>query len=402
MTTKGKIKASGPIATDSEANRLKLRQFLRLWNCLQDEDSELRLGGDVTREKLLGTIINDVQHKIIVGIAKEVAPLTDAKGEEIIDKVPILENWLNLPNSFPASWRFIKKRALMLKKTADKAKEDSVKAMLQQVDGDAVRQDDTFGAKIQALPPPPTDEPSQRTLRQPRMTVMPKRPREAPTPALSTEPSPFVGTTSSPPATDKMHETDAGVTATPATCSLFPWTTHKRTNSGPVSFGLGVATSSSTKGPDVLTTDPLSFHFDRPITDFLEIEPSDRPKDGATPTTSLKKPDRRARSSARHDRMLRTISESDSDSRPSFWTPIGSEPSDTPPGCSAGDANADGPSAASPIAATPAPNAFKASKTAQEKRKEAGEWYMWWVQRHRERYGSGSKVSGYKPREVWR
>ncbi|RSL45978.1 hypothetical protein CEP54_014060 [Fusarium duplospermum] len=32
---------------------------------------------------------------------------------------------------FPASWKFIEKRALMLKKTADKARDDSVKAMQQ-------------------------------------------------------------------------------------------------------------------------------------------------------------------------------------------------------------------------------------------------------------------------------
>ncbi|RSL84261.1 hypothetical protein CEP52_016481, partial [Fusarium oligoseptatum] len=33
----------------------------------------------------------------------------------------------------------------------------------------------------------------------------------------------------------------------------------------------------------------------------------------------------------------------------------------------------------------------------REKRRLVGEWYQWWLQRHREKYGAGSRQSGYKP-----
>ncbi|KAM0415775.1 hypothetical protein ACHAPT_013280 [Fusarium lateritium] len=74
-------------------------------------------------------------------------------------------------------------------------------------------------------------------------------------------------------------------------------------------------------------------------------------------------------------------------------------PFDKPSGSSAGGVYADRPPTPSPAAAVPDPGAAKSNKTTREKRQGASEWYKWWVQRHREKYGSGSRRSGYKPRD---
>ncbi|KAF5717963.1 polyamine oxidase precursor [Fusarium mundagurra] len=52
----------------------------------------------------------------VLEISAKVAPLQDANGNDIIDKVPINMSWLTSPNSFSTTWRYIKGRASKLNK----------------------------------------------------------------------------------------------------------------------------------------------------------------------------------------------------------------------------------------------------------------------------------------------
>ncbi|KAF5549343.1 hypothetical protein FMEXI_4330 [Fusarium mexicanum] len=94
-----------------DEDRLVLRQFQRLYKGLMADELEHRFQNSLTKDKLLGCMKDD---KNILEISAKVAPLKDANGNDIIDKVPINMNWLTLPRSFSTSWRFIKERARKL------------------------------------------------------------------------------------------------------------------------------------------------------------------------------------------------------------------------------------------------------------------------------------------------
>ncbi|KLO97214.1 uncharacterized protein LW93_3187 [Fusarium fujikuroi] len=94
-------------------DRLVLRQFQRLYKGLMADELEHHFENGLTKDKLLG-YMKDGEN--ILEISAKVAPLQDANGNDIIDKVPINMNWLTLPTSFSSTWKWIKVRATKLNK----------------------------------------------------------------------------------------------------------------------------------------------------------------------------------------------------------------------------------------------------------------------------------------------
>ncbi|KAF5591420.1 hypothetical protein FPCIR_6063 [Fusarium pseudocircinatum] len=96
-----------------DEDRLVLRQFQRLYKGLMADEREHHFRNGLTKDKLLGYMKDG---ESILEMSAKVAPLQDANGNDIVDKVPINMNWLTLPSSFSSTWRWIKVRAKKLNK----------------------------------------------------------------------------------------------------------------------------------------------------------------------------------------------------------------------------------------------------------------------------------------------
>ncbi|KAF4446870.1 hypothetical protein FALBO_17021 [Fusarium albosuccineum] len=345
MTSLEHKKASGQTPKETLEAQVNLRQFQRLWNQLNAKKPTISFEKGVTRETLLSTITKDPTHEAIVQFASECAPLVDEDGNDIVDKEPIIENWLVKPRSFISSWVYIKKRAQTLHEAAQEAKDEAYKAKLDELRKEKSKDGDNMGknagAPVLETPDFSKSDPSKGVSRANKETV----------PQMSRETGKI---------TMSRRLSEGSMPPSPP---LGPKIAQSRS-----SGFFSLPTYGSSRPKQQLSWSNSAFSFDQPrrntLTSF-HTSLSETKASSEVPQSRLWSSGARLEPS-RHEVPASGMSLKD-----------GSPSAET---CSTGE-ESEGDS----------------EQQVRHTRQYMRGWWKWWVARHRERYGSGSKHSGYKP-----
>lgn len=395
----------------------KLRQLQRLLSGLETDSPDFFFKGNVTGESLLNTMTVDPIYEFTVKVAKELAPLIKKDGKAIIDAEPIITKWLEAPRSFPSAWYYMKMRAKVLNQLAqDKQGKARIYALGQLELGKSkmakripaeTTPDDTAEEDTVAEDTTPDEMATSNEA------VPAQHPGTAP-PQPASKPwwdeGEFIPSESGLDDDFLSGEGKAQFSQSNRQHDLYspPIPSFERRQSEVEPFLVGVTEA-------VPPTNMFTWNSSRDIEATIpEPKPTYHLKEGFT-TSRKKHHDGFGEPPAVFNRQLQDRFEPREHGTPlclgssSFANTDmhqSTRPLRVPPKRNESLSHTSPPkSIRSPVLedsrnSTPVEGlASGASGTTDRKakRRVVGEWYKWWLQRHREKYGASSRQSGYKP-----
>jgi len=425
MTPSEIKKAAGLTDAQIQENQKKLRQFQRLLSGLETESPDFVFKGKVTREFLLNIIKRDPCGDFVVDTARNLAPLTRKDGKQIIDTETINTNWLQYPRSFLASWTYMVKRADELDRLAkDKEGKARIDALSQTRVGDATR------VKKRSRETTLDDKTADETVMDQAIVTAPQQPAgqawrdhgelsktgsdlversggEEPTvfPQSNLQHDSFDPPTSpfqtwEPEAEPRrLSAWEAGTEAVPSTSKLI-WNSSRDIEATmpspklPFHWKDDFAPSRSNRREGL--REPSTSSGDRHQGSLHRREPPNLLVHSSTfANRGMGEPANLFAASPESNGYLTYKSPP---KRAQF--PIPEEPQHSTsvekPQARVDSFLRQGSQDLTPIEGPPACGAV-GTLARREKRRFTGEWYQWWLQRHRETYGSGSRRSGFRP-----